>query len=245
MESTKRILGFSLFLLICGLGGIALYFVFTESFVANHLTVDGSIDPAMKGVLTRIVTTSIFIGSVLILMAGSLVWLSRKSESPIHQRLDHLLQQALRFDLSQYFTRQWNAIDNSQKKLFCASLIVAFTAHGFLLNNLIINWDGQGGLSFSSMAHLPSGRWFTALLGVLSEHTYLPIPFFLVSILFLSVSGVLFANFCYRNKCRHPRWATKSPCLPPSISPRLEGGNRHHTLPSVTHRPAQDTPLLA
>lgn len=181
---------------LCGLGlvGVLAYLFVTPDFVSNYFTIDGKIDPNKIPVLDRMRSSTLVLSIVLFILSICLLFLSKKASNPIALLLQKKLDSFLNFDIHDCLQRTWKSIGLEAKQLFLINLLVIFFSHGFLLNNIIINWDGQGGLDFSSIAHLSSGRWMTALLGNLSEHHYLPLPFFVTTIVILAFAGVLFAE---------------------------------------------------
>ncbi|MEM6644237.1 MAG: glucosyltransferase domain-containing protein [Bacteroidota bacterium] len=190
----QQALYFILFLGFVAVIGIAVYFLATPAIVGKHFTMDGNVETDKLKVLSRLRSLTLFTSVILLLIVCILLLLVRRPSYSSSMWVQGWLERIMAFDLESFLRQKWKSITRQNKTLFLVNVLLIFFSHGFLLNNIIINWDGQGGLDFSSLAVIPSGRWFTAFLGIFSEHHYLPVPFFLVAVIFLALSGVALTN---------------------------------------------------
>lgn len=193
-KSKQILLLFSTALLFCGVTGVVIYHIISPEFVSEFLTLDGHMAPNKVQILNNTRNLSFWLGITLMVSAGIILSLTFMSNEKTYTIYNNYLTDIIDFDLEKIIRDQWKGISATCKKIFLVNLFIALLCHGFVLTNMIINWDGQTGLFFSGRSHIPSGRWFTAFLGIFSEGTFLPIPFGIFSFICLALSGLLLGN---------------------------------------------------
>lgn len=182
--------------LLFGLGLIflVLNFITTPAFVGTYFTLDGSIDENRLPTLLNLRRIALLVAILCMATSAASFVLSLNRKNAITQRLNFRLQKLSNFDLAECIQQYWRQIPTHSKKLFGINLLTVLLCHGFLLFNLIINWDGQGGLYFPSEAFLGSGRWFASLLSLLNESVFQPIPMMGISFVLLAISATLLSE---------------------------------------------------
>lgn len=196
MNQKHSILILTFSVTLIGLAGLYFCSLFTVEFVSANFTMDGSLAPQKVKAVLQLQTIGFFLGSVFILLGlGSSIYILSISDSKANKLYQRLLSgHILNFDLAKQISLAWTSVHKTDKKVIAINLVVGLICHGFLLSNIIINWDGQTGLHYSSLAFVQYGRWFTSFLGFLSESTLMPFPFVAVSIVLMSVSGLKLAK---------------------------------------------------
>ncbi|WP_109831480.1 glucosyltransferase domain-containing protein [Reichenbachiella versicolor] len=180
-------LGISLFVL----AGIALlgYIIFTPEYVTKYLSLDGNIPSSKLTALTNIRLITLIFGLLFLILGLSTSLLLLTKEQLLKTIYNKYLSELFSFNLENNIKNVFHSLSSRDRSVLGINIIIGIFCHGFLLTNIIINWDGALNLNYSNIAHIPSGRWFTALLGTISESTILPFPFVAISIILLAISG--------------------------------------------------------
>lgn len=171
------------------------YWLVTPKIIGDHVALDGSMNPAKVVLLDNMRIVSLIIGLVFLFLGKGLFWTAYSRSNHFWVlRIQNIILSLNTFNIEKFLSQFWQNIPKIDKKLFLANLTLALLCHGFLLSNIIINWDGQGGLYFISLNHIETGRWTATWLGFLTEWTLMPFPFMAFSIVALAVSGVMIAR---------------------------------------------------